>query len=268
MPNMRDERFAELAKYLQSVDSHVERNPEWLSPALDALWGCGVRNEFDLVGLEYNAIPSLPQGVHFAFLKRALEKANVAKIAKHAPSEGESADSVTKLVKALRKEEEGCKGHVREGYRSDTTHDDLALADRFRQVRDCCPCDRPIGFMRRASPVLQLAVGASARGRRARVALIYDELVRHKCSDKSLSGDARLDTPQVAGVVDEAAFRQAEADFDARVRQPKVQAHKSWCSDADKGTYRQKGWGKWGNKRGNRQQDQEEDAQHKKRERH
>ena len=68
---------------------------------------------------------------------------------------------------------------------------------------------------------LQLAVGASARGRRARVALIYDELVRRKWSDKSLSGDARLDIAQVAGVVDEAAFRQAEADFDARVRQPK-----------------------------------------------
>ena len=105
MPNMRDGRFAKLAKYLQSVDSHVERNPEWLSPALDALWGCGVRNEFDLVGLERSAIPSLPQGVHVAFLKGTLEKANVAKIAKHAPSEGESADSVTKLVKALRKEE-------------------------------------------------------------------------------------------------------------------------------------------------------------------
>ena len=115
---------------------------------------------------------------------------------------------------------------------------------------------------------LQLAVGASARGRRARVALVYDELVRRKWSDRSLSGDARLDIAQVAGVVDEAAFRQAEADFDARVRQPKVQAHKSWWSDADKGTYRQKGWGKWGNKRGNRQQDQEEDAQPKKRERH
>ena len=92
---------------------------------------------------------------------------------------------------------------------------------------------------------LQLAVGASARGRRARVALIYDELVRRKWWDRSLSGDARLDIAQVAGVVDEAAFRQAEADFDARVRQPKVQAHKSWWNDADKGTYRQKGWGKW-----------------------
>ena len=115
---------------------------------------------------------------------------------------------------------------------------------------------------------LQLAVGASARGRRARVALIYDELVRRKWSDRSLSGDARLDIAQVAGVVDEAAFREAETDFDARVRQPKVQAHKSWWNDADKGTYRQKGWGKWGNKRGNRQQDQEEDAQPKKRERH
>ena len=82
---------------------------------------------------------------------------------------------------------------------------------------------------------LQLAVGASARGRRARVALVYDELVRRKWSDRSLSGDARLDIAQVAGVVDEAAFRQAEADFDARVRQPKVQAHKSWWNDADKG---------------------------------
>jgi len=222
---MRDGRFAKLAKYLQSVDSHVERNPEWLSPALDALRGCGVRNEFDLVGLERNATPSLPQGVHFAFSKRASEKANVPKIAKHAPSEGKNADSVTKLVKALRKEGttvhvditknisdvtfaklnhslwpkssivddmatavkklqkkrikkpflfsewtsfpilggreeerggivggrftcnqrvgQGCKGHVREGYCNEETHDDLAMADRFRQVRDCCPCDRP-----------------------------------------------------------------------------------------------------------------------------
>ena len=70
---------------------------------MDALWGCGVRNEFDLVGLERNAIPSLPQDLHVAFLKTPFEKANVTKIAKHAPSEGKNADSVTKLVKALRK---------------------------------------------------------------------------------------------------------------------------------------------------------------------
>ena len=78
MPNMSDDRVVELVKHLQSVDSHTERNPEWLAPVVGALWGCDVRSEFDLVGLECSAIPSLPQGVHFAFLKRALEKANVA----------------------------------------------------------------------------------------------------------------------------------------------------------------------------------------------
>ena len=105
MPNMSDDRVVELVKHLQSVDSHTERNPEWLAPVVGALWGCDVRIEFDLVGLECSAIPSLPQGVHVAFWQRALEKANVAKIAKHTQSEAESADSVTKLVKALRKEE-------------------------------------------------------------------------------------------------------------------------------------------------------------------
>ena len=70
-------------------------------------------------------------------------------------------------------------------------------------------------------------------------------------------------------MVDDAAFRHAEADFDARSRQqPKAHGHKPWWSEAEKGAWRQKSWSKWSHKRGNKLQEQDDDAQPKKRERH
>ena len=56
-------------------------------------------------------------------------------------------------------------------------------------------------------------------------------------------------------MVDDAAFRQAETDFDARVKQhPKLHGHKPCWNEAEKGAWRQKSWSKWGHKRGNKLQ--------------
>ena len=97
------------------------------------------------------------------------------------------------------------------------------------------------------------------------MAMAYDELVCQRWPGRTLSGDAHLGIARREGRVHEAAFRQADADVDAWVEQPKALPQKSWWNAAGKGTRRQQGLGKWGSKCHERQQGDEDEAQRRER---
>ena len=64
---------------------------------------------------------------------------------------------------------------------------------------------------------------------------------------------AQVDKPTALAWAGE---RFDEAEFDARTRQPKPQAHKPWWNDAEKAPFRQRGWNSWSSKRSERSERQ------------
>ena len=62
--------------FLASVDTHVERDAEFLAPAIVCFTQNGVACEEDLIGMRYEMLGHVPQGTHAAFIMRAIGCAN------------------------------------------------------------------------------------------------------------------------------------------------------------------------------------------------
>ena len=93
------------ATFLATVDTHVQRTPEFLVSVMECFTHNGVVAEQDLIGMRYDMLRQVPPGVHAAFLLRAVSCANERAAAAALPTPLAASDGMHQLAKVMRQED-------------------------------------------------------------------------------------------------------------------------------------------------------------------
>ena len=91
--------------FLLSVDTHVQRTPEFLAPVIACFTQNGVSVEEDLIGMRYEMLGQLPQAGHAAFIMRAILCANERAARVVLPGPVVASDGMQQLAKVMRRED-------------------------------------------------------------------------------------------------------------------------------------------------------------------
>ena len=95
----------EFFTFLAPVDTHVQRDIDFLAPVLACFAANGVVSEKDLISMRYEMLSQLPGGVQSAFVSRAIACAKEHAAAAALPAPLVASEGMHQLAKVMRQDD-------------------------------------------------------------------------------------------------------------------------------------------------------------------